>query len=52
MGVDLEELRHAVENNEPAAEVLELTRRQHWCAPGSAVPRRTSFGGRPFTKSS
>ena len=33
MGVDLEELRHAVENNEPAAEVLELTRRQHWCAP-------------------
>ena len=33
MGVDLEELRHAIENNEPAAEVLELTRRQHWCAP-------------------
>ena len=33
MGVDLEELRHAVDNNEPAAEVLELTRRQHWCAP-------------------
>ena len=35
MGVDLEELRHAVYGDPPApaAEVLELTRRQHWCAP-------------------